>query len=128
MSSNTKAVIIIAVLGLLYVCGRVYDKVSTDMESTPKQEERCVAIVTTDRAFSPAAGEMAGGKKTHWSGSFGARTVDGVGDQTVEFDCRYSCVVVQKKGMFGRLTVTVQPGGESVWTEAEYGVVTTCRR
>lgn len=73
---------------------------------------------------------------TSWSGSFGGRTVDGIGNKTIDLDDdKTQCCVVGKKTPYGRLKVTIKDesgiplfGGEkdSKETTAAYGVVTVC--
>ncbi len=72
---------------------------------------------------------------TTWSGSFGNRTVDGSGNQTVNLpDDDIVCCVVQKQTSQGFLHVKIVDEGsflfnnETKWvkTTAEYGVVSLC--
>ena len=73
---------------------------------------------------------------TTWSGSFGNRSVDGSGNQTIDLpDEHPQCVVVQKDTRQGVLSVRVvaEGGGlfkpeDSAWAEttAEFGVVSAC--
>lgn len=45
---------------------------------------------------------------TSWNGSFGGRTVDGSGNQTVDIDdAEVFCCIVQKKTERGRLKVSI---------------------
>jgi len=73
---------------------------------------------------------------TEWSGAFGNRTVDGIGNTTIDLpDEHPQCCAVQKQTEGGYLQVRVvcEGGGllapeDSDWvtTYAEYGVVTVC--
>jgi hypothetical protein len=73
---------------------------------------------------------------TSWSGSFGGRTVDGHGNQTVGLGSgEVVCCVVQKNTTGGRLKVSIVDestfglgSGESNETTAQYGCVSVCSK
>ena len=72
---------------------------------------------------------------TEWSGSFGGRTVEGVGARSVDIpDDHPQCVVVQKQTEGGYLKIQIKAdggilgpsGSDEVSTTAAYGVVSAC--
>lgn len=75
---------------------------------------------------------------TSWSGSFGDRTVDGSGNQTIDLpDDEPQCCVAQKNTTGGKLKITIindtaNPLAtkelNSSETYAQYGVVSVCSK